>query len=129
MRQYCNSYQHIMDLLKSDSHFPALFEKYHHLFVWCLKLKINELIKAINRLRTEINRLLDQIMPLASFYNPWKHQKTRGLIMFSGGIERDRGMKVWKTCHQVSLWRTPTHAGIILKLRSGSKLWVAFLLF
>ena len=36
-------------------------------------------------------------MPLISFDNPWKHQdtpckhqKTRGFLMFSGGIKRDQ---------------------------------------
>ena len=28
-------------------------------------------------------------MPLASFYIPWKHQKTRGFQMFSGDTEKD----------------------------------------
>ena len=28
-------------------------------------------------------------MPLVSFYTPWKHQKTRGFLMLSGGVERD----------------------------------------
>ena len=32
-------------------------------------------------------------MPLVSLYTPRKNQKTRGLLMFSGGIERKRGMK------------------------------------
>ena len=32
-------------------------------------------------------------MLLISFYTPWKHQKTEGFLMFSGGIETDRGMK------------------------------------
>ena len=29
----------------------------------------------------------------ASFYSRWKHQKTRGFLMFSGGIERE--LVVW----------------------------------
>ena len=29
-------------------------------------------------------------MPLLSFYTPWKHQKTRGFGIFSGGKERDQ---------------------------------------
>ena len=29
-------------------------------------------------------------MPLASFYTPWRHQKTKGFLMFSGGIKRDQ---------------------------------------
>ena len=28
-------------------------------------------------------------LSLISFYTPWKHQKTSGFLMFSGGIERD----------------------------------------
>ena len=39
----------------------------------------------------ELNLLpLDHSMSLASFYTPWKHQKTSGFLMFSGGIERDQ---------------------------------------
>ena len=29
-------------------------------------------------------------MPLVSFYNPWKDQKTSGFLMFLGGIEGDQ---------------------------------------
>ena len=29
-------------------------------------------------------------MLLISFYTPWKHQKTRGFLMFSRSIERDK---------------------------------------
>ena len=29
-------------------------------------------------------------MPLISFDTPWKHQKTRGFMMFSEGIKRDQ---------------------------------------
>ena len=32
---------------------------------------------------------LIHFMQLVSFYSPWKHQKTRGFLMFSEGIERD----------------------------------------
>ena len=33
---------------------------------------------------------LTHFMPRVSFYTPWKHQKTKDLPMFSGGIERDQ---------------------------------------
>ena len=33
--------------------------------------------------------LLTHFMPQVSFNTPWKHQKTFGFLMFSGGIERD----------------------------------------
>ena len=29
-------------------------------------------------------------MPMISFDTPWKHKKTCGFLMFSGGIKRDR---------------------------------------
>ena len=40
-----------------------------------------------------IELILTHSMPLISFYTPWKHQKTRCFLMFSGGIERDSSMK------------------------------------
>ena len=33
-----------------------------------------------------------QFMPLFSFYTPWKNQKTRGVLMFAGGREKDYSM-------------------------------------
>ena len=33
---------------------------------------------------------LTHFLPLVSFYTPWKHHKTRGFLMFTGGIERDQ---------------------------------------
>ena len=35
-------------------------------------------------------QLLTRFMPLVSSYNLWKHQKTRGFLLLSGGIERDQ---------------------------------------
>ena len=34
---------------------------------------------------------ITHIMPLVSFYTPWKHQKTRCFVMFLQGAERDIG--------------------------------------
>ena len=36
-----------------------------------------------------ITMILDFI-PLVSFYTPWKHQKSRGFLVFLGGVERDQ---------------------------------------
>ena len=33
---------------------------------------------------------ISHFMPLTSFDTPWKHQKTSGFLMFSGGIKRDQ---------------------------------------
>ena len=35
-----------------------------------------------------LKMFLTQYMPLVSFYTPWKHQKTKGFLMFPGVIER-----------------------------------------
>ena len=42
-------------------------------------------IKVLN-----LDQLLAHFMPLVSFDTPWKHQKTKGFPMFSGGIESDQ---------------------------------------
>ena len=34
--------------------------------------------------------ILTHFMQLVSFSTPWKHKKTFGFLMFSGGIERDQ---------------------------------------
>ena len=44
--------------------------------------------------KTRLNDLWNYFMQLASFYAPWKHQKIRGFLMFSGGIERDHWHKM-----------------------------------
>ena len=36
-----------------------------------------------------VKMLLNRFMPVASLYNPWKHQKTSGFLMFPGGIEME----------------------------------------
>ena len=33
--------------------------------------------------------LVNPFYATISFYTPWKHQKTKGFLMFFGGIERD----------------------------------------
>ena len=33
---------------------------------------------------------LSHFIPLVSFYTPWKHQRTSGLLMFSGCIEKNQ---------------------------------------
>ena len=35
-------------------------------------------------------KYLTHFILLVSFYAPWKHEKTRGLMMFSEGIKRDQ---------------------------------------
>ena len=38
-------------------------------------------------------------IPLVSFHTPWKHQKTRGFFMFSGGIEWDQWHEIGYSKH------------------------------
>ena len=41
---------------------------------------------------------LTHFLPLARFYTPWKDQKTKGFLMFSGGIEKDQWHEMgWQT--------------------------------
>ena len=49
------------------------------------KVKIDRILKTANN-----NTRITHFMPLISFHAPLKHQKTRGFLMFSGGIERDQ---------------------------------------
>ena len=59
-----------------------------------------------------VANLLTHLMPLDSFCTPWKPQKTKGFLMFSGGIEKEQwgnDMK-WvndQCLHQLTLswWR------------------------
>ena len=44
-------------------------------------------------LNTQYQTSLTHFMPLISFYIPWKHQKTSGFLVFSGGTEEISGMK------------------------------------
>ena len=43
-----------------------------------------------NSLYRQSGKRLTHFMPLISFDTPWKHQKTRGFRMFSGGIKSDQ---------------------------------------
>ena len=59
-------------------------------------------------------------MPLISFYNPWKHKKTRAFLMFSRGIEGYQWHEVGKERHHFVeiIWRyILKKAGIIPKRR------------
>ena len=49
-----------------------------------------------------LQKTLTHVMPLISFYTPWKRQKTYGFMMISGGVERDQGHEV--NCGFLRLW-------------------------
>ena len=38
--------------------------------------------------------LLTQFSPVSHFYTSWKHQKTKGFLTFSGGVEMDYWAKM-----------------------------------
>ena len=48
-------------------------------------------------------------MPLISFDTPWKHQKTRGFMMFSGGIKRDQ----WHEMGEVNVLQADKHESFL----------------
>lgn len=53
---------------------------------WRFVLELKESLLIIRDKPPSIHFML-----LVSFYTPGKHQKTKGLLMFPGGIERDHG--------------------------------------
>ena len=42
---------------------------------------------------------LTHFMPLVSYYMPWKHEKTFGFFMFSGGVERNQWHEIGWKCY------------------------------
>ena len=48
-------------------------------------------------------------MPLISFDTPWKHQKTGGFMMFSGGIKRDQ----WHEMGEVNVLQADMHESLL----------------
>ena len=52
-----------------------------------------EEIETVTKLRDEWANLVllgDQVIRLTHIHYPWKQQKIRGLLLLSGGIERDQ---------------------------------------
>ena len=41
-----------------------------------------------------VSSVLIHFQPMFHFYTPWKHQKTGGFLMFSGGIEVQHWLKI-----------------------------------
>ena len=62
----------------------------------------------IKMLRAGVAPILTHFMWLVSFCTPWKHQKIKGFLMFSGGIERASGMK-WENRSFVYLFYLHSH--------------------
>ena len=46
---------------------------------------------------------MNLLLPNVSFWSPWKHQKTKGLLMFSAGSKGNTGKKWVKTCFTKTL--------------------------
>ena len=69
---------------------------------WTLRFD-NNTILLINSKR------LTFFLPLIDFHTPWKHQKTRGFLVFSGGMERHRWHKKCKKKVTKKEWSLPNH--------------------
>ena len=65
--------------------FIVNFEHMSRLVLLLLLLTLSRKIPVGNILKM---KLLIHFMPLVSFYTPWKHQKTKGFLMFSGDVFR-----------------------------------------
>ena len=68
-------------------------EDISHLFVVFVLLTLSRYILAELSHKLKIWQLTN-FMRLVSFYILWQHQKTRGFVMVSGGIERDKWHEV-----------------------------------
>ena len=77
----CNGNGHILHIYGS----PAVN-------IWNQSIFVSEYWKA-----------LTNFMSLVSFYTPWKHQKTEGFLMFSGGIEETSGIKWVKVTWNIGM--------------------------
>ena len=69
---------------------PWVFSKFFKLHKW---YKISTYAK---NTRKKNSSSLRHSMPLVSFCNSWKNQKTICFLLFSGGMEKDLGMKWFK---------------------------------
>ena len=66
---------------------PAPLLKRHcniFIFLWILKGIVFHI-----KCSYSFSIFLTHFIPMVSFYTPWKHKKTYGLLMFPGYIERD----------------------------------------
>ena len=71
-----------------------------------------------------LNLILIPFMPLISFYTPWKHQKTRGFLIFPRGVERNHqwhetgyvSNKIW--CTRAKFNQNSTEHGVIHLVRT-----------
>ena len=83
---------HLIEILVAHStrsrEFVTLIPSYMLMSVTESKQEINK--KKVKMFRKGMLVSLSHYMPLFSFYTSWKHQKTRGFLMFSGGIEREQ---------------------------------------
>ena len=42
----------------------------------------------------EFQKISNYFKPMFHFYTPWKHQKAKDFLMFSGGIEMEHWLKM-----------------------------------
>ena len=63
--------------------FNNVLLSFRELLVLSINYNLSKLFKGLINHEWLIN-----LMPLFSFYTPWKHHKTRGFLMFSGSTER-----------------------------------------
>ena len=63
-------------------------QKSHSGLVFFLAFSFLSLVFSLCNASENIIKVFTHFAPLVSFYTPWKHQKTRGFLIFSGGYRK-----------------------------------------
>ena len=73
---------------------------------------------------------LTHLRPMPLFNNPWKHQETRGFLMFSGAIEREHFLEIIKgNIRFYKFYNISFYKFLILILCFSWMLKIAYVLF
>ena len=83
----------------------AVFHKFYLVHSWTL-CSIRKYEKAFSRLRAPLSKYhwLNPFLPIVLFWSLWKHQKTKGFLMFSGGSKGSIGKRRANTSQEFGLF-------------------------
>ena len=84
---------------------PLKHLKWYGLPSWTL-CSIRKYEKAFSRLRAPLSKYhwLNPFLPIVLFWSLWKHQKTKGFLMFSGGSKGSIGKRRANTSQEFGLF-------------------------
>ena len=93
---YSSCWRVVRQVTFEGSSVPSFQYCFHHCIseiITCLLVEVRSVLFTALRLKKKNHEnpwcFSAHFIPLVSFYTLWKHQKTSGFLMFSGGIGRD----------------------------------------